>query len=139
MAGASEVPVERGLIASFARPGGNVTGLTFGTPELAGKRLQLLKEAVPGLARAAFINDPAISPSAANPKVGTSGAAAAALGLELEVLDLPAPEEFEALFAELVRKQVGGFSLDGSPTTFAHRLRLSELAIRYRLPWIGQG
>jgi putative ABC transport system substrate-binding protein len=139
MAGASEVPVERGFVASLARPGGNVTGLTQGTPTLPTKPLQLLKDTVPGLARVAFINDPAISPIEANPKVGGLRAAAEALGLRLEVVDLPAPEEFEALFADLARKQVGAFFPDGSPITFAHRLRLSELAIRYRLPWIGQG
>nr|MBA2450317.1 ABC transporter substrate-binding protein [Chloroflexota bacterium] len=139
MAGASEVAVERGLIASLARPGGTVTGLTNGTPTLSAKRLQLLKEAVPSLTRAAFINDPAISPIEANPKVGVFRAAAEALGLWLEVVDLPAPDEFEALFADLSRKQVGGFFIDGSPTTFAHRLRLSELAIRHRLPSIWQG
>jgi putative ABC transport system substrate-binding protein len=139
MPGASETPVERGLIASFARPGGRVTGLAFGTPGLAAKRLQLLKEAVPHLARVAFINDLTISPSAANPKVGLFGTAAAALGLDLEVADLPAPEEFEALFADLARKQVEGIFIDGAPNTFAHRLRLSELAIRQRLASIGQG
>jgi putative ABC transport system substrate-binding protein len=139
MAGASETPVERGFVASLARPGGNVTGLTQGTPTLPTKRLQLLKDTVPGLARVAFINDPAISPIEANPKVGGLRAAAEALGLRLEVVDLPAPDEFEALFADLGRKQVEGFFPDGSPISFTHRLRLSELAIRHRLPWIGQG
>jgi putative ABC transport system substrate-binding protein len=139
MAGASEVPVERGLITSFARPGGRVTGLTFGTPGLPAKRLQLLKEAVPDLARAAFINDPAISPIADNPKVGLFSAAATALGLDLEVADLPAPEASEALFADLARRRVGGIFIDGSPNTFARRLRLSELATRHRLSSIWQG
>ena len=139
MAGASEVPVERGLVASLARPGGTVTGLTSGTPTLAAKRLQLLKDSVPNLARVAFINDPAISPIEANPKVGVFRTAADALGLRLDVVDLRAPDEFEALFEDLGRKQVGGFFIDGSPTTFAHRLRLSELAIRQRLPSIGLG
>ena len=69
----------------------------------------------------------------------TSSPAAAALGLGLEVADLPAPEDFEALFADLARKHVTGIFIDGSPNTAAHRLRLSELAIRYRLASIGQG
>jgi len=139
IAGASETPVERGLIASFAHPGGRVTGLAFGMPGLAAKRLQLLKEAVPDLARVAFINDLAVSPIADNPKVGLFSAAAEALGLGLEVADLPPPEAFEALFADLARKRVGGIFIDGSPNTFAHRLRLSELAIRHRLASIWQG
>jgi len=139
MAGASEVPVERGLIASLARPGGTVTGLTNGTPTLSAKRLQLLKDAVPSLTHVAFINDPAISPIEANPKVGVFRTAADALGLRLDVVDQRAPDEFEALFADLSRKQVGGFFIDGSPTTFAHRLRLSELAIQHRLPSIWGG
>jgi len=139
IAGASETPVERGLIASFAHPGGRVTGLAFGMPGLAAKRLQLLKEAVPDLARVAFINDPAISPIAANPKVGVFTQAAADLGLQVEVVDLPPPATFGTLFAGLSRTQVGGFYIEGSPTTFAHRLRLSELATQQRLPSIWQG
>jgi len=136
MAGASELTVERGLVASLARPGGTVTGLTYGTPQLAAKRLQLLKEAVPSLARVAFINDPTVSPIAANPKVGVFRTAAEALGLPLEVVEQTAPEGFADLFADLGRARVEGFFIDGSPVTFAHRLRLSELATRHRLPSI---
>ena len=139
MAGASETPIERGLITSFSHPGGRVTGLAFGTPGLAAKRLQLLKDAVPDLARVAFVNDPAISPIADNPKVGPFGTAAAALGLGLEVADLPPPQDVDALFADLARRQVGGIFIDGSPNTFAQRLRLSDLAIRHRLASIWQG
>lgn len=116
-----------------------MTGLAFGTPGLAAKRLQLLKEAVPNLGRVAFINDRAISPIADNPKVGPFSVAAAALGLAVEVADLPAPEELEALFADLAGKHVDGICIDGSPNAFAQRLRLSNLAIRGRLASIWQG
>ena len=63
MAGAGPDPVEAGFVESLARPGGNVTGLTILSSELGGKRLELLKEAVPKLARVAFLYDPAIPPS----------------------------------------------------------------------------
>ena len=139
MAGGSEVPVERGLIASLARPGGTVTGVTYGTPTLSAKRLQFLKDSVPKLERVAFINDPAVSPIESNPKVGVFRTAAEALGLHLDVVDLPTPEELEGLFADLNRTQVGALFVDGSSTAFNNRLRLSELAIRYRLPSIWQG
>ena len=66
-------------------------------------------------------------------------AAAAALGLGLEFADLPPPEAFAELFEGLARKQVGGAFVDGSPTSYAHRLRLSELATRQRLAVIWQG
>jgi putative tryptophan/tyrosine transport system substrate-binding protein len=138
MAGASEIPVERGLIAGLARPGGNVTGLTYGTPDLPAKRLQLLREVVPDLARVAFIGgEPELIE--ANPKVGGMAAAAQALGLQLALVSLRtpndlAPRDFEAVFAELARKQVGAFVMDSSTLAANNQARLSELAIRDRLP-----
>lgn len=139
MAGGSEVPVERGLIASLARPGGTVTGVTYGTPELSAKRLQLLKDSVPKLERVAFINVPVVKTTEINPKIAVFRMAAEALGLHVDVVDLRAPDELEGLFADLNRMQVGAIFVDGSSTAFNNRLRLSELAIRYRLPSIWQG
>ena len=139
MAGASEVPVERGLVASLSRPGGNITGLSDGTSTLAAKRLELLKQAVPELTSVAFVNDPAISPVATNPKVGLFRSAAVLLGLHLVIANLPPPDQFGALFADLARQGIGGVFIDGSPATYTYRLRLSELAIQHRIAAIGQG
>ena len=136
----SEVPVERGLVASLARPGGTVTGVSCGAPELPAKRLQLLHDTVPGLARVAFIGGEP-EPIEDNPKVAGVAAAARALGLALEVVSLRtppdfAPREFEEVFAELTRKQVGAFVMDSSALAGSNRLQLGELAIRHRLPSI---
>ncbi len=140
MAGGSEIPVERGLIGSLARPGGTVTGVTGGTPELPAKRLQLLRDAVPNLARVAFIGGEP-EPIEANPKAGGVTAAAQALGLQLDLVSLRtpndfAPNDFDEVFAEMTRKQVGAFVMDSSTLAAGNRLRLSELAIRHRLPSI---
>ena len=140
LAGGSEVPVERGLIASLVRPGGQVTGLTYGSPELPAKRLQLLRDAVPDLARVAFIGGEP-EPIEANPKVSGLAAAAQVLGLRLELASLRAPDDFaprdfEEVFAELTRKSVGAFVMDSSALALNNRPRLSELAIRHRLPSI---
>ena len=138
MAGGSEVPVERGLVASLARPGGTVTGVSCGTPELPAKRIQLLKDAVPGLARVAFVGGEP-EPIEANPKVGGVASAAQALGLGLELVSLRmppdfAPRDFDEVFAELAGKQVGAFVMDSSALAGNNRVQLSELAIRHRLP-----
>ena len=140
MAGGSEIPVERGLIASLARPGGTVTGMTAGTPDLPAKRLQLLRDVVPHLSRVAFIGAEA-EPIEVNPKVVGLTAAAQALGLQLHLASLRtpndfAPNDFEAVFTAMTRNQVGAFVMDSSPLAINNRPRLSELAIRHRLPSI---
>jgi len=145
MAGASEIPVERGLIDSLARPGRNVTGLAYGTPGLPAKRLQFLTDTVPGLSGVAFIGG---EPERVedNPKVGGVAAAARALGLALELVSLrtPTPPDFAprdvaAVFEDLARMQVGAFVMDSSALAFNNRARVSELAIQHRLPSIWGG
>jgi putative ABC transport system substrate-binding protein len=140
MAGGSEVPVERGFVAGLARPGGAVTGVSYGTPELPAKRLELLKEAVPDLTRVAFIGGEP-EPIGANPKVSGIAAAARALGLRLELVSLRTaddftPRDFGEVFAELARKRVGAFVMDASALAADGRPRLAALAIRQRLPSI---
>ena len=134
MAGASEIPVELGLIASLARPGGTVTGLTYGSPTLPAKRLQLLKDAVPNLARVAFLTDANIASIETHPKVPGLTGAARSLGLQLHLVGLRTPDEFEGIFAGMSRDQVGAFVMDSSGLAFENQTRLSELAIRHRFP-----
>lgn len=89
-------PVESGLVANLARPGGNITGLTTLSPELSGKRLELLKEMIPGLSRVVVLWNPA-NPSAALQRNETE-AAARALGLRVQVMEARSPDDFEAAF-----------------------------------------
>ena len=98
MVGSGNDPVEAGLVESLARPGGNVTGLTLLSGELGGKRLELLKEAVPKVARVAVLYDPA-NPSAALEVKEVLPVAARALGLTIQPWEVRAADDFERVFA----------------------------------------
>jgi putative ABC transport system substrate-binding protein len=123
-------PVESGLVASLARPGGNITGLTSASPHLSGKRLELLKEVLPGLSRVAVLWNPA-NPSAALQFKETQ-AAARALGLQIQSLEARGPDDFEHAFG--AAKRSGGILVVGDPMFTLHRTRLTDLAGRNRLP-----
>jgi len=123
-------PVETGLVANLARPGGNITGLTTLSPELSGKRLELLKEVVPGLSRVAVLWNPA-NPSAALQRRETE-AAARALGLRVQVLGARGPDDFEGAFK--AARGAGAVLPLGDPAFTRHRTRLTDLADRSRLP-----
>ena len=99
MTGAAPDPVEAGLVESLARPGGNVTGLANLSSELAGKRLELLKEAVPKLARVAVLHDPAHPPSVLELK--EVQAAASALGLTIQPWEVRRADDFEKVFTAM--------------------------------------
>jgi putative ABC transport system substrate-binding protein len=123
------------LVASLARPGGNVTGLSFLGPETVAKCLQLLKEAVPSITRAAVLSHPG-NPSEATRKIilKETEAAARALALHLQFLEARGPEEFERTFAEMGRRRAGGLTVLTSIMFFSERKRLVELAAKYKLP-----
>ena len=123
-------PVRLGIAASFARPGGNVTGLAYQTEELAGKWVQILKEAVPGISRAAALVDA----SGGGEQVRTAEIAARSVGLQLHVLKVARPGDLEATVAEAKRGGAAALIVLGSPFFSTHRARLVELAARYRLP-----
>ena len=106
MAGPGSDPVEAGLVESLARPGGNVTGLTNLTRELGGKRLELLKEAVPKVARVAVLYDPANPPSVLEVKE-VLPVAARALGLTIQPWEVRAADDFERVFAALNKRAPG--------------------------------
>ena len=107
-------PVEAGLVESLARPGGNVTGLTNLSRELGGKRLELLKEAVPKLARVAVLYDPAIPASVLEVKE-VLPVAARALGLTLQPWEVRAADDFEKVFAALSKERPDGLYVPGRP------------------------
>jgi ABC-type uncharacterized transport system substrate-binding protein len=125
-------PVGDGLVASLAQPGGNLTGLSIMTPELTGKRLELLSEVVPGLARVALLLD------AGDPRrdaiLRDHAAAARGLGVRLQPLEVRGPEEFAGAFEAALQGQVQALILQASPLFGAHRARLAELALASRLP-----
>ena len=136
MVGASEIPVELGLIESFARPGGSVTGLAYGHPQLATKRLQLLGEVVPGLARVAVIGDANVVPWESNPKYPLFRDAARSLGLDLRVINVRTPADFAGAFGTMAAAGVQGYYADPGPMVNEFHGQLGDLAIRHRLPGI---
>ena len=125
-------PVEIGLAASLARPGGNVTGLTTSGRELIGKRIELLKETLPGLSRVAVLWNPE---SRTQPlSLRDAEAAARSLGLQVRPAEVRGPEDLEKAFASLAREHPEALALVASNMFLVHRARIVELAARYRLP-----
>ena len=126
-------PVELGLVTSLRRPGGNVTGTTFAaSPEIFGKQLQLLKEAVPRASRVALLENPA-DPTWSVQHTSVE-AAARAMGVRLQSTTARGPEELDAAFAAMARERADALLVSGSSVYIVHRKRLAELALKHRLP-----
>jgi len=126
-------PIGAGLITNFARPGGNVTGITI-TPtwEIMAKHLQLLKEVVPRARRIAVVWNPA-NPAMA-PGVRAVEKAAPSLGVELQVVGVQTPAEFEPAFRTMTQARADAIVIFQDSTFFTHLARLADLAVRHRLP-----
>jgi putative ABC transport system substrate-binding protein len=124
-------PAEAGVVASLARPGGNVTGLTSLSVDLSVKQLELLHALVPGVTRVAVLWNPANPwhPSA----LRRLRAAAPAMGLQVIAVRVRGPEELDAAFATMVDERAGALLSLSDPMTFVQRARLAELAIRHGL------
>ena len=120
------------LVASFARPGGNVTGLTTFSTELTAKRLELLKELVPNVARVALLHN--MGNPAAPPEWEETKAAARALGLQAELLDVRTAGELDAAFERAVRQRVDALVIGADGLTQLHQRTIVGLAARNRLP-----
>ena len=133
MAGSPNDPVETGLVDSLARPGGNVTGLSSLSRELAGKRLELLKEAVPKIARVAVFYDPTIRPSVIEVKEALP-VAARALGLTVRSWEVRDADGFERAFASLNKERLDGLYVSGGPLIRDNRKRIAGFALKSRLP-----
>jgi len=128
-------PVEAGLIASFARPGGNVTGLTFTAgPEIAGKYLELLKAVVAQLSRVAVLSGPAEWTAAHITYLRETQAAARGLGLTLQFYDIRDPKEFEGAFAAMRMARAEALLVLPAPFHTIHARRIADLAAQSRLP-----
>ena len=123
-----------GLVESLARPGGNVTGITILNRELGGKRLELLKEAVPKLARVAVLYDPA-NPRSVREVKEVLPAAARALKLTIQPWEIRAVDDFEKVFAALNKQRPDGlYALGAGRVMHANQKRIVGFALKSRLP-----
>ena len=125
-------PVSTGLVKSFARPGGNMTGLASQFEELVTKQLQLVKEALPGLSRIMLLSRVENSPVNMSP----AAAAARGLGLTVSTLKVGALAEYENAYRMAQRERAGAIQVLPSPIFNSHRRVLIDLAAKYRLPAI---
>src|SRR3954452_17087327 len=125
-------PVGLGLVASLARPGGNVTGLSYSVGlETFGKGLELLKEAVPNLHKVAVLSNPA-NPAHAL-AIGNIEIAARALRLELQLLEARGPEQFESAFASMMEQHARAVVIEPDTLMISHAARIAELAVGNQL------
>jgi putative ABC transport system substrate-binding protein len=127
---AVHLPVEIGLVSNLARPGGNITGLSISATDLAGKRLELLRELVPQLRRVGVLYRAANRGSQTQLK--EAEAAARVLGVQVKALPISGPDDFESAF-KAARDADGLLQVD-DPLFVGHRVKLAELAVRRRLP-----
>ena len=125
-------PVQGGLIASLARPGGNVTGVTALGQVLNVKRLELIKETIPGLKRVAVLANPASPYTEAF--LQESEAGARALGIEVRVVEAQEPADLEKAFEVIVNAHAEALMVLPDPMFISHRRRVVELTAQYRLP-----
>ena len=127
-------PVAAGLVANLERPGGNVTGLTTFDPQEARKKLELLKEVVPGLARVAILGDQALRDKNGHEEQ------ARALGLQPQSLNIAgASPDLQGVFQAMERSRADALLVLELPATVAHRRRIGELAAQQRLPTLFAG
>jgi putative ABC transport system substrate-binding protein len=128
-----EDPVRRGLVASLARPGGNVTGVNFFATEVASKRLELLRQLVPAAIRVAVLVSPA-NASITETTLQEVGPAARALGLQIQVLNADTSGEIDAAFAIIGRERPDALFVGAGPFFTSRRLQLAQWATRVGVP-----
>jgi putative tryptophan/tyrosine transport system substrate-binding protein len=134
----SSDPVASGFVASLARPGGNVTGLSTLAPEISGKRLELLKEIVPKLSRVAVLGT-STSPGNAQ-ELREVELAAGALGVKLQYLDVVSPKDIETAFRAAAKGRADAvFMIMSGNVDFSQRKEIAELGVKSRLPVIYEG
>jgi putative ABC transport system substrate-binding protein len=138
MMGSGSDPVEIGLIESLARPGGNITGVANLARELGGKRLELLKEAVPKLARVAVLYDPAIPRGVIEVKE-VLPVAARALRLTLQPWEIRTADDFERVFTALKKDRPDGLYVTSNPLSRGNSKRVGDFAIKSRIPSVHGG
>jgi len=130
-------PVTSGLVTSLARPGGNVTGMSLLFPELVGKCLEQLKQAVPGVSRVAVLWQPGAVPERAGKDIlKEAEVAARALGVRLHVVEARAPADIDRAFSEMTRAGAGAVTVQSTPMFINERRRVADLAVRNQLPTV---
>ena len=129
----AEDPVRLGLVASLARPGGNLTGVNFWTAELSAKRLELQRELAPTAVRIAVLVNPAIAANAET-TLRDVESAARAMGLQIWVLNASTGGEINAAFASFARERPDALFVSGDPFFHSRRLQLALLAARHAVP-----
>ena len=122
-----------GLVASLAKPGGNITGSTGIASDLSGKRLELLKEVIPKASRVAVVWYPSKGLSD-DSEVKETEAAARQLGVKLQLVQVPDPNEFQSAYAEIAKQQANRVIIIQGAFTLTHRTQLVQLAAKHRLP-----
>ena len=127
-------PVGNGFVASLARPGRNITGLSTLSPELSGKRLELLKEIVPKLSRVAVVGTSTNASTAQ--MLRETELAAGALGVKLQYLDVRGPKDIEAAFRAASKEGAEALLLLGGPVIASQRTQIKDLVVKSRLPAI---
>ncbi len=128
-------PVGEGLVASLARPGGNVTGLSTFSTELIGKSMELLKQAAPGANRIALLLKPdSIPERAKKERLKTAHVVARALGARLQVVEAHGPEDFDRAFGDMAKERAGALAVWATPVFDNARRRLLDQVARNRLP-----
>jgi ABC-type uncharacterized transport system substrate-binding protein len=125
-------PVASGVVASLARPGGNVTGLTMGGAELYGKRLELLKETIPKLSRAVILWNP--TSTVIKQDVDETQTAARTLKLQVQSLEIRNPEDIDPAFESAIRSKTGAILITQSPPITTYPRRIVDVAAKHRLP-----
>jgi putative tryptophan/tyrosine transport system substrate-binding protein len=125
-------PVGSGFVASLAHPGGNMTGLSTLVPELSGKRLELLKEVVPGLSRVTVLGDSAAPGNAQSLK--ETELAARGFRLQLQYVDIRAPNDIEIAFREASKSRADALLVLVAPVLISKRKQITDLAVKNRLP-----
>jgi putative ABC transport system substrate-binding protein len=130
-------PVASGLVASLARPGGNVTGLSSVTPELVGKRLELLKQALPGVTRVAVLWRPGgAGERIQQDMLKDTDAAARTLGIQLAVVEAREPVDLKRAFVEIARARVGALTIQPHVMFLLEQKRLVALAAQNKVPTV---
>jgi putative ABC transport system substrate-binding protein len=129
-------PVEDGLVASFNRPGGNVTGITAINTELSAKRLGLLRELVPGAMRIGALGANVGTPAESMPQVKELNTAAAVLGLHIDALNAGNSREIEAAFSTFVEKRIDALVVNSPGLLAGFRVQIATAAARYAIPAI---
>jgi len=128
-------PVGSGLVASLARPGGNVTGLSLLSPELVGKCLEHLGQAVPGVGRIAVLWQPGAIPDRTEKEMlREAEVAARALGVQLRFVEARSPADFDRAFSDMAQARAGALAVLTSTMFLIERRRLVALATKHRLP-----